>query len=280
MAQLGVFNQLRVLRTAPQGFYLDGENLGDILLPARLAAPGTQPDDLVDVFVHRDSDDRLLATTQKPLIQAGGFACLEVVDADERHGAFLDWGLDKDLFLPRRSVDGPLNKGDRIVVHALVDVHSQRIVASAHVSRFLDRTEPTYRQGEKVDLLILAEHDLGYVAIVENAHKGLLYHTDIRSELYYGQRLDGYVKLVREDGKIDLALDPAGYSRVAPLADRIIEKLKASGGRLPYDDSSRPEDIRAEFGASKKSFKQAIGSLFKERKIMMLEHGIALKAKE
>jgi predicted RNA-binding protein (virulence factor B family) len=276
MAMLGKYNSLTVLRVAHQGLYLDGENLGDIMIPNSYVPAGTAIGSVLDVFVYCDSDDRLIATTLKPRAQVGEFACLQVVSEDERIGAFLDWGLNKDLLLPRREQERRLRAGDWVVVYILVDERSGRLIASARLNRYLNLTEPSYREGEKVNLLIMGPHELGYQAIVEGAHRGLLYHTDLRVPLYTGQRLEGYVKRLREDGKIDLSLDPAGYSRVAPLADRILAELKAKGGRLPFDDSSSPEDIRAAFSVSKKSFKQAIGSLFKQRLIVMLEHGIAL----
>jgi len=276
MATFGKRNSLTVLRAVRPGFYLNGENLGDILLPHNEAPRDIQIGAKVDVFLYCDSDDRLIATAKEPRAQVGDFACLQVVSVDERLGAFLDWGLPKDVLLPNREQERRLRAGDWVVVHIHVDELSGRIIASAKLGRYLSREEPTYRKGEKVSLLIIAPHDLGYTAIVENSHRGLLYHSDLGVRLYLGQKLDGYVKQVREDGKIDLSLDPAGYSRVAPLSDKILAELQAKGGRLPFDDSSTPEEIRSAFGVSKKSFKQAIGALFKERKIVLLERGIAL----
>lgn len=276
MANLGQKNTLCVLRIARQGLYLDGENLGDILLPNQYVKSGTTVGSMVEVFVTCDSEDRPIAMTRMPFASVGEFATLQVVSVDPQMGAFLDWGLNKDLFLPIREQTGRVRRGDWVVVHIQVDERSNRIIASMRLNRFLNRDDPTYRKGEKVNLLVIGETDLGYEAIVENAHRGLLYHTELRIRLFYGQKTEGYVKQVREDGKIDLALDPAGYSRVLPLAERIIDELKAKGGRLPYDDSSTPEDIRAAFSCSKKAFKQAIGALYKERRIVMLENGISL----
>ncbi|MFA5265151.1 MAG: S1-like domain-containing RNA-binding protein [Opitutaceae bacterium] len=276
MAILGKKNPLRVLRDVRHGLYLDGENLGDILLPSRYVPRGTTVGSTLEVFVYCDSDDRLVATTETPFASVGEFAVLQVVSSDPGMGAFLDWGLSKDLFLPKREQESRLRAGDWIVVYIKEDELSHRIIATTRLSRFLNLTEPTYRTGEKVKLIVYGETDLGYTAIVEGAHRGLLYYTDLRIKLFMGQKLDGYVRQVREDGKIDLALDPAGYSRVAPLAERIMDELKAKGGRLPYDDQSPPEDIRSVFGTSKKSFKQAIGALYKGRRIIMMEHGIGL----
>ncbi len=276
MASLGKKNTLRVLRDVRHGLYLDGENLGDILMPSRYVPRGTTVGSTVEVFVYLDSDDRIVATTETPFATVGDFASLQVVSADSGMGAFLDWGLAKDLLLPIREQERRLRQGDWVVVYIKEDEISHRIVATTKLHRFLNRTAPTYRTGEKVELIIFEEVELGYMAIVEGAHRGLLYYTDVRVKLFLGQKIDGYVRQVREDGKIDLALDPAGYSRVAPLADQILEELKAKGGRLPYDDESPPEDIRTVFGVSKKSFKQAIGALYKQRKIIMMEHGIGL----
>ena len=276
MVNLGKKNTLRVLRIARQGLYLDGQNLGDILLPNQYVAPGTGVDSMVEVFVTCDSEDRLIAMTTMPFASVGEFGSLQVVSVDPQMGAFLDWGLNKDLFLPIREQTRRVRRGDWVLVFILVDERSGRIIATTRLNRFLSREEPTYRAGEKVNLMIIGETELGYEAIVEGAHKGLLYHTDLRIRLFHGQKIEGYVRQVREDGKIDLALDPAGYSRVRPLAERIIDELRAKGGRLPYDDSSSPEDIRAAFSASKKAFKQAIGALYKERRIIMLEQGIGL----
>lgn len=276
MALLGKRNELRVLRIASQGLYLDAQNFGDVLIPNCFVPPGTGVADILDVFLYCDSDDRLIATTQKPFVEVGEFCSLQVVSADDRFGAFLDWGLNKDLLLPIREQEQSLRAGDWVVVFVRVDEISGRIVATQRLHRHLNLTAPTYRQGEKVELIILEEHDLGYSAIVAGAHKGLLYHTDLRVKLYTGQKLEGYVKTVREDGKIDLALDPAGYSRVAPLADKILTLLKEKGGRLDLCDESSPEAVREQLGVSKKSFKQAVGRLLKERAIVLVEGGIAL----
>lgn len=276
MALLGKRNELRVLRIATQGLYLNADNFGDVLIPNQYVPPGTKVADVLDVFLYCDSDDRLIATTVKPFAEVGDFACLQVVSADERIGAFLDWGLNKDLLLPIREQVHRARAGDWVVVYVRIDELSNRIVATQRLNRHLNLTPATYREGEKVKLMIMEKSELGYNAIIEGKHRGLLYDTDLRVKLFIGQKVEGYIRRVREDGKIDLALDPAGHGRIAPLADRVLEELQAKGGRLPLGDESRPEDIRAVFGVSKKSFKQAIGTLFKARKIVMIEGGIAL----
>jgi predicted RNA-binding protein (virulence factor B family) len=279
MAALGIRNTLTILRESPHGFFLDGEDLGEILLPGRSIPPGTGPGDAVDVFLYCDSDDRLIATTAEPFVMAGGFALLEVVNYHPGTGAFLYWGLDKDLLLPIRDQTSHLQAGDHVLVHVHVDHRSQRMAASMKLDRFLDKTPPYYDDGQPVNLLIASETPLGYKAIVENAHWGLLYHADMATAPEPGQRLTGYVRTIRDDGKIDLSLDPSGYRRVKPLAQQIMEALQSSEGYLPYDDQSSPEEIRAAFNTSKKAFKQALGALYRDRLISFEKPGMRLVQK-
>ena len=238
--------------------------------------PGTIPGESFDVFVHRDSEDRLVATTEIPRAMVGEFAALRVVSANPGVGAFLDWGLSKDLFLPLREQSQRVAAGDVVVAYIFVDIKTDRIVATTRINRRLNVAPPDYVEGQPVDLLIAGRTDLGYNAIVCSAHMGLLYHNELPAPLFIGQKVDGYVRAVRPDGKIDLALDPAGYGRVAPLKEQLVEALVSAGGELPYSDASSPADIRRVFGVSKKAFKQAIGSLYKERIISIGEAGIRL----
>jgi predicted RNA-binding protein (virulence factor B family) len=276
MAAIGKRNTLRVVRDSLQGLYLDGEELGEILLPTRYVPRDTQLDSDLDVFIYRDSEDRLIATTETPLVSVGEFACLQVLSADPYRGAFLAWGLSKDLLLPIREQEHRVTVGERVVVFVYLDPHTLRIVASSRLNKHLNRTHPDYAEGQKVRLLIAGKTPLGYNAIVEHDHHGLLYHSELSTPLTYGQKLYGYVRLVREDGKIDLRLDPEGYSRVAPLTDKIMEALKANGGRLEFNDKSSPESIRVAFDTSKKAFKQALGALFRERRAKFERGGIEL----
>ncbi len=230
--------------------------------------------DVLDVFVYMDSEDRPVATTLQPLAMAGQFAGLEVAAWIPNMGAFLRWGLEKDLLLPLREQSGHVEPGDIVVVFIQVDQRSGRLVASMRLDRHLDLAPPRYNEGECVELVIAGETPLGYKAIVNNAHWGLLYAGEVGCALTHGQRLPGYVKAVRQDRKLDLSLDPAGYSRVKPLAELIMEKLEASGGKLPVDDKSSPERIRELFGASKKAFKQALGALYRDRRIAFSPPGI------
>lgn len=274
MASIGQRNALQVIREATPGLYLDGENLGEILLPRRYIPENTGPGDYVLVFVHRDSEDRLVATTEIPMVRVGEFASLKVVSVDARMGAFLDWGLTKDLLLPIREQSGPLMAGESVVVHVMLDPASERIVATTRLDFHLDLTPAEYESNQKVQLLVATETSLGFKAIVENAHWGLLFKSDLGAPLTIGQTIDGYIRAVRPDGKLDLSLTPAGYSRVRPLTEQILERLTLNNGQLAISDHSSPEIIQKEFQTSKKAFKQALGALYRQRKIRLTDHGI------
>ena len=297
MALLAPRNTLPLVREAPPGFYLDGGAHGEILLPGRYIPAGARPGGTMDVFVYRDSEDRLVATTASPRATVGEFASLRVVAWKPGVGAFLDWGLEKALLLPLRELGGaclaggwqnpPLLRvrdragrarpGDWVLVRVVLDERSDRIVASARLDRWLDRTPPDYAEGQPVKLIVADQTPLGYRAIINQAHSGLLYRAELAGPLYRGEQLDGFIRAVRPDGKIDLGLDPAGHRRIAPLGERVIEALKAAGGRLPYHDGSAPDEIRAALGMSKKAFKQAIGALFRAQRIRIDPDGIRLR---
>ena len=276
MPAIGYRNILRALRETPSGLYLDGGDLGEILLPGRYIPKGVKVGADLDVFLYRDSEDRLVATTETPRAMVGEFAFLKVVSASRSPGAFLDWGLSKDLLLPMREQGRSVEEGDWVVAYVFLDEKTGRIVATTRLDRHLGLSEPGYHEGQRVQLLITGETPLGYKAIVENAHSGLLYSSELSTPLRVGQRLAGYVRTLRPDGKIDLGLDPAGYRRVAQLTQRILDALAAAGGRLPFDDQSRPDEIRATFDTSKKAFKQAIGALYRDRLIRFTSPGIEL----
>ena len=276
MAILGKRNSLPIVRQAPPGFYLDGGTHGEILLPGRYLPAGGMPGEKVDVFVYRDSEDRLVATTETPRAMVGEFAFLRVVSQSPSIGAFLDWGLEKDLLLPRREYAGGVRQGGRALVHVMLDERSDRIVATCRLNRHLNLTPPNYTEGQAVKLIVESETPLGYKAIINSAHTGLLYRAELSAPLSIGESLDGFIRTVRPDGKIDLGLDPAGHRRIGPLSDQILAALKTAGGHLPYHDGSSPDEIRAAFGMSKKAFKQAIGVLFRERRIVIEPDGIRL----
>lgn len=275
MAIIGRRNRLPVVREATPGFYLDGGTHGEILLPGRYVPRGSAPA-VVDVFVYRDSEDRLVATTETPLAMVGEFASLKIISVNPRVGVFLDWGLSKDLLLPLRELKAPVRPGENCIVRVALDARTDRIIASARLNRWLNLQPAKYTEGQRVRCLITGDSPLGYNAIIEDVHRGLLYHSDLGAPLATGQRVEAYVRSVRPDGKIDLALDRAGFHRIAPLTDQILSKLTAAGGHLALHDNSAPAEIRSVLGISKKAFKQAIGSLYKERRILIQPTGIRL----
>ncbi|PTY02140.1 GntR family transcriptional regulator [Opitutaceae bacterium EW11] len=276
MALIGRYNRLVFLHEARPGAYLDGGDHGEILLPGRYIPDDARPGDVLDVFVYRDSEDRLLATREKPYATVGEYAYLRVVGVSPSGGCFLDWGLDKDLLLPAREQTQRLQNGAWVVVHVGLDSRTDRVIASMRLDRWLDPAPPAYEQGQKVDLLISGETELGYKAIINHRHVGLLYRGELGTPLAVGQRMPGYIRGLRSDGKVDLGLDATGYARVAPLSDRILEELKRSGGRLPFNDDSSPAEIREALGMSKKAFKQAVGGLYRSGAIRIEKHGISL----
>jgi predicted RNA-binding protein (virulence factor B family) len=276
MATIGRRNRLSIERSAGPGLYLNGGELGEILLPGRYIPADVKPGDKLDVFVYLDSEDRLVATTEIPKAMVGEFACLKVVGINPRAGAFLDWGLAKDLLLPFPEQEKPVHVGKLVAVYVYLDPQSRRIVASARLRRHLNRSGNTYQEKQQVNLLIIGRTPLGYNAIVDNDRLGLLYHNTVGIPLTIGERMKGFVRVVRADGKLDLTLDQAGYSRVLPLKLRIISALRDHGGQLDLDDDTAPEVIREKFQCSKKAFKQALGALYKSRRIEFTRPGIKL----
>jgi predicted RNA-binding protein (virulence factor B family) len=276
MALIGRRNTLQVLREATPGFYLDGGTHGEILLPGRYIPRGVRPGETMSVFIYRESEDRLVATTETPLAMVGEFAYLRCVSVNPSVGVFFDWGLEKDLLLPMRELATPVQPGDRRVVRVALDEKTDRIIASARLNRWLNKTPPPYVEGQRVNLLITGDSPLGYNAIIEHQHSGLLYRGELSGSLPTGQPMVGYVRVVRPDGKIDLALDRAGFRRIASVTEEITAALQAAGGHLALHDKSSPDDIRDALGISKKAFKQAIGSLYRERRILIEPTGIRL----
>lgn len=276
MASIGKRNTLTVVRGSTPGIYLDGGEHGEILLPNRYVPRTIATGEQIDVFVYRDSEDRLVATTEMPRAAVGEVAALEVVSVNPQIGAFLNWGLAKDLLLPFREQTGPVRAGQEVMVRVYLDKKTERIVASMKLKKHAALEPPAYRAGQQVEFIITEKTPLGYKAIIEGKHPGLLYHENLSAPVASGQTLRGFVRALRPDGKIDLSLDAAGYRRVAPLALRIIQALRQNGGRLGFDDDSPSEAIRQAFGVSKKAFKQALGSLYKSRRIRLCKPGIEL----
>jgi predicted RNA-binding protein (virulence factor B family) len=276
MAVLGQRNSLAVLRESPHGVYLDAADLGEVLMPAKYVSPGLQAGDSVDVFLYRDSEDRLVATTEQPHVLADQCACLKVVGVRGGIGAFLDWGLEKDLLLPLREQTEPLSVDDWVVVKVVVDERSNRLIATTRLKRHLDKTPAPFAAEQPVHLLVAQETPLGYRCVIDHSHWGMLYRTELGGTLRIGDEYEGVVRQVREDGKVDLRLDRAGYRRIAPLADQILEALRQNNGRLELHDKTDPETIREVFACSKKAFKQAVGSLLKAGKLALKDDGIEL----
>mgnify|MGYP000768097243 CR=1 FL=1 len=273
--KLGKYNQLKVVKEVDFGVYLDGDDDGEILLPARYVPDGCKPDDVLNVFIYLDNEERLIATTLQPLVQVGEFACLEVAWVNE-FGAFLNWGLMKDLFVPFREQKMKMQVGRKYVVHAHVDEESYRIVASAKVERYLSKEKPEYAPGAEVNILIWQKTDLGFKAIIDNKYSGLLYENEIFSSIETGMEMKAFVKQVREDGKVDLILQKPGFEKVDDFAKTLLDYIKEQGGRIHLNDKSPAEDIYDTFGVSKKTFKKGVGDLYKKRLITLHEDGIAL----
>ena len=227
------------------------------------------------VFIYLDNEERLVATTLTPLVQVGQFACLEVSWVNQ-YGAFLNWGLMKDLFVPFREQKMKMQVGKKYVVHAHLDDESYRIVASAKVDRYLSKEKAPYEFGQEVDVLIWQKTDLGFKAIIENQYSGLLYESEIFQPLHTGMTMKAYVKQVREDGKIDLILQKPGQGKVEDFSEILLEYIRNNGGRTTLNDKSPAEEIYDTFGVSKKTFKKAVGDLYKKHLILLQKDGIAL----
>jgi len=268
-------NTLHVLREVDFGVYLDGEELGDILLPKRDVPAGTRPDDTLTVFIYFDSSDTVIATTRRPRVQVGEFAFLKCIDTNPT-GAFMDWGLPKDLLVPFREQSHKLIRERHYVVYVYLDRVSNRIVASTKLDKFLSQSPPQYQPGEAVNLFIAARTDLGYKAIIEGEHWGLLFEDQVFRPLEQGQTLTGYIRNVRPDGKIDLALHPGGRIHIDAASQKILDALKSSHGFLPFTDKTPPDIIYRKFGLSKKMFKRSLGGLYKQRLIKLEPNGIRL----
>lgn len=270
MAVIGRMNSLQVVKHTDFGLYLDGGADGEILLPKRYI-PSDSPsevEDWLNVFIYLDSEDKLIATTEKPKVQVGEFASLKVVDIN-RVGLFLNWGLPKDLLLPHSEEKRPLQVGDYCVVHVFLDKRSKRITATARLDRYLDNVPANYQAGEEVDLLVVESTDMGFKAIINGKHWGLIHKNEAFKFLRSGMQEKGYIKEVRSDGKISLSLQPIGEDLRDSLGEQIMAKLREQGGTLALSDKSSPEAISAHFRASKGNFKKAIGGLYKQGRIVI-----------
>lgn len=280
MTEIGKFNVLATCKSTPQGMYLQDEEGNEILLPNRYVPEGCKIGAKLNVFIYLDSEDRIIATTKSPKGQAGDFSYLKVKDVNNV-GAFLDWGLEKDLFVPFKEQRRPLIAGESSVFYIYVDEQTNRLLASSKINKFLHEKIDQLSSGDEVEVLITARTDLGYTCVVENKFSGLIFENEVFQDIQRGDRLKAYIKKIRhQDAKIDICLQKAGYSRVGDLPSQILKKLKLQAGFMPVNNKTDPEKIYDLFGVSKKTFKMALGALYKERKIIISDEGIKLAPKD
>lgn len=273
MAEIGKLNNLIALKNVEFGVYLDGEELGEILLPKKYIHNDLSPGDVIEVFIYRDSENRLIATTEKPIAVVDEFAFMNVVSVT-KFGAFVDWGLPKNLMVPYREQKNILEEGRSYVVYIYLDEKSQRLTGSTKLDQFLDITAIEFKEGDEVELLIYDKTNIGFKAIIEETHSGIIYDNEVFQKLEIGQKVKGFIKKIREDRKIDLRLQKSGYDNITEVMGKILEKIKEQNGFIPVNDKSPPEVISDTFGISKKTFKKSIGALYKQRLIVMDENGI------
>lgn len=274
MIQVGTYNELEVVKQMDFGIYLKEGDI-EILMPTKWVPAGTKIGDSLNVFVFRDSDDRLIATTVEPYVTAETFAFLEVKQVNDI-GAFLDWGMDKDLLVPFREQSQRMEAGNSYVVFVYVDETTNRLVGSTKLKKFIINEPDTIQANDIVDLLIYSETPLGYNAIINNLYSGLIYKNEIFEAIRIGDKMKGYVKNIREDGKIDLSLQKSGFELVDDVKWRLLSILKENNGFLPLHDGSSPEEIKLKLQISKKAFKKAVGALYKEQLVKLTKEGIQL----
>lgn len=276
MIKLGEFNTLKAYRQTENGVYLcDEQELNEVLLPNKYVPDEMEKGDEIEVFIYKDSEDRITATTLKPKILLHQYAFLKVNDVN-RFGAFLDWGLEKDLMVPFSQQNKKMRPSSYYLVYLYIDEQTERLVASAKLRHFLQEEPLTIEEGEEVDLIIWEQTDIGYNVIINNLHKGLVYKNEIFRRINIGNQLKGFVKEIREDNRIDISLQKQGYGNVVSKIDPIVEALQMNGGFLPLNDKSAPDEIYKRMKMSKKTFKKAIGALYRERKIRIEADGIYL----
>jgi len=276
MIEIGNYNKLRVVKELDFGIYLDGGDAGEILMPKKYVPKNIKTDDEIEVFIYSDTEDRLIATTETPIAKVNEFAHLKVNEVN-KYGAFLEWGIIKELLVPFREQKVNMEKGFSYIVYIYLDEDTNRLVASAKVNKFLSKETPPYEVNDEVKILIQRKTEIGYMAIIENKFGGLLYKNEVFKDIEIGDKLTAFVKKVRPDGKIDLALQKAGYEQIDSVAKNILKIIKDNDGFIGATDKSSPELIKAIFNISKKSFKKAVGALYKQRLIVIEEDGISLK---
>ena len=275
MVNIGQYNLLKVIKIVDFGCYLDGGPYGNILLPQKYVDKNTRLGDSIEVFIYLDSEDRVVATTLKPKAIVGECAYLKVVQTN-RVGAFLDWGLPKDLLVPFNEQQKPMQQGYSYTVYVYLDSQSERIAASSWLENHLASDASVFKSKQAVELMIYAKSDLGFKAIVDGTHLGQLYENEIFRKLHYGEKLPGYIRQVRADGKIDLSLYQAAHLSRINLADQILDHLKANKGVSSLTDKSPPQEIYDSFGISKSVYKKTLGLLYKNRQIKIEKDRITL----
>jgi predicted RNA-binding protein (virulence factor B family) len=279
MLRIGQKNVLRIVKRLPQGIYLDGGKLGEILLPKRYISDDFKVDDVLEVFIYLDSEDRLVATTETPYVMVDQCAYLKVV-ATNKVGAFMDWGLQKDLLVPHQEQKRPFKEGESHVVYLYLDEYTNRIAATTYLDNHLSETSFYFKESEAVDLLICSKTELAYKAVINQTHLGLLYSNEVFQPLLVGQKISGFIKKIRVDKKIDLCLQLTGIDKkdqaLEVVKKSIVTHLIAHKGRSTLSDKSSPEEIYATFHVSKKVFKRALSSLYKERVILLAGGAVSL----
>ncbi|HDM8145590.1 TPA: GntR family transcriptional regulator [Vibrio harveyi] len=276
MIKIGQINSLEVIKTADFGVFLDGEDYGSVLLPNKYVPEGTELGAHLDVFLYFDSESQLAATIDKPIAQVGEWGLMKI-EGINKTGAFVNWGIkEKDLLIPFSEQRARFTAGQNILVYVYTDKASGRIVGTTKFNKWLDKTPANYEVNEQVDLIIAERSQLGYKAIVNGEHWGMIFPSDVFGKLFIGKKLKGYIKQVREDGKIDLALQKVGVAKMDALSSKVIELLEKKGGFLPLNDKSSPEAIFEAFRTSKGTYKKTIGGLYKAGKIVIEKDGIRL----
>lgn len=276
MLQAGIYHTLKVVKHVDFGIYLDGGDGDEILMPTRFVHKGVQDGDEITVFVYHDNEGRLIATNQKPYGIVGDIVPMTVKDKNQA-GAFLDWGLMKDLFLPLSQQRSPIRVGGKYLVYIYVDEMTGRIAATEHISRHISNDGLTVQEGDEVDMLVWRETDLGYSVVINKIHEGLLHFNEVFKELNIGDSEKGFIKSILPENKITVSLGKKGYQRIEDETGKVLRLLEENNGYLPYHDKSDPEEIYEFFGMSKKAFKMATGSLYKQRKISFTKTGIKLE---
>ncbi len=277
MLEIGQYNRLAINRMAEVGAYLDAGDGVEILIPSKYLPENPAEGDILDVFVYTDTEDRLIATTESPLIQVGQFAFLHVKDINPKVGAFLDWGITaKDLLCPFNEQRSRMNIGGIYCVYAYLDDVTGRVVASSKIEKYLGNVYPTYLIHERVNILVIKRTDIGYQVVVNNLHLGMIYYDELIHELEIGATLTAFVKKVRSDGKLDLTMKDTNGKRAHNIADDILDMLKSKGGTIYITDKSSPDEIGSVFGCSKKDFKKAVGLLYKQHQIELVPGEIRL----